>query len=187
MKNPPKIFFMTDAASFNPLPIIARLPPSVGVIIRDYDHPHRAQLATTIRSATKNCVLVGKDAALASAINANGLHCPQYMSAEILQIRQAHPSWLITASAHSAQAAAQARHADIIFLSPVFPTASHPDRLALTKAEIDEITQNHANVYALGGVNAQNFLQLKSLGFAGLAAISAFKDSDFVATLTAQT
>jgi len=189
MKNLSKAFFITDSQSFDPLPIISTLPANIGIIIRDYEHPHRAQYAKTIRALTKNTVLVAKDVALAEKIKADGVHLPQFMVNELADVKAAHPEWVVTAAAHDMESTVQAERsgAHIVFLSPIFLTSSHPEQQPLKTAEILEITKKYTNVYALGGINSYNLAMLAELGFAGFSAISAFNNCGFVATLKAQT
>ena len=78
----------------------------------------------------------------------------------------------ISAAAHSERAALLGKYLDAIFLSPVFPTASHPSAVALLPARANKLAEAfQIPVYALGGVTARNALLLH--GFAGIAAIGA--------------
>jgi len=73
---------------------------------------------------------------------------------------------------HSLAGLAKAKWIDVVFLSPVFPTASHPGRAALTAVRANAIARAaRVPVYALGGVEARNAGRLS--GFAGIAAIGA--------------
>ncbi len=83
--------------------------------------------------------------------------------------RARHPRWLITAAA-----ARRPRDGavDAVFLSPVFPTRSHPEGASLSAVRANAIAQAlTVPAYALGGVDARNAALLK--GFVGLAAIGA--------------
>ena len=61
---------------------------------------------------------------------------------------------------------------DAVFLSPVFPTRSHPGRGALSAVCANAIARALTlPVYALGGVDARNAALLS--GFVGIAAIGA--------------
>jgi thiamine-phosphate pyrophosphorylase len=64
--------------------------------------------------------------------------------------------------------------ADAVFLSPVFSTASHPQRIALGAVRAALMAaQIRVPVYALGGIDARNAALLLHTRFQGLAAISA--------------
>ncbi|MCG2840580.1 thiamine phosphate synthase [Sandaracinobacter sp. RS1-74] len=80
----------------------------------------------------------------------------------------------VTAAAHDAREVAQAfaRGADMVFLSPVFPTRSHPGATALGPARFGLIArQARGPVLALGGMSRERARRLKPLGAAGFGAI----------------
>jgi 8-oxo-dGTP diphosphatase len=84
---------------------------------------------------------------------------------------------LLSASVHNASELRQAEklQADFVLLSPVLPTASHPDAEALGWENFQQLVkQAHCPVYALGGVNASHLQQARACGAHGIAAISAF-------------
>jgi thiamine monophosphate synthase len=63
-------------------------------------------------------------------------------------------------------------HATAVLLSPVFTTASHPDRKPLPPARIAAMA--HAAkipVIALGGITAANIARLSNSGCSGIAGI----------------
>jgi thiamine-phosphate pyrophosphorylase len=63
---------------------------------------------------------------------------------------------------------------DAVFLSPVFATKSHPDRIALTPLRANLIARKaNKPVYALGGIDVRNARLLATDIFAGIAAIGA--------------
>ncbi len=107
------------------------------VICRDYDHPHRAELATQMAAlcqARGLSFLVAGDVALALKTRA-GLHCPEALAPRLAKyfhycarakgFTPTPP--LITMAAHHARALklAQKLGADAALLSPVFATQSH--------------------------------------------------------------
>ncbi|HEY0106935.1 MAG TPA: thiamine phosphate synthase, partial [Rhizomicrobium sp.] len=101
---------------------------------------------------------------------ADGLHLPQARAREAAQWRARHPHWLISAAMHGAPLVP--RHLDFVFLSPVFPTRSHPDRAALGAVRANALARTaRVPVYALGGIDAGNARLLN--GFVGIAAIGA--------------
>ncbi len=84
------------------------------------------------------------------------------------------PSLLLTTSAHSQHALlrAQLMPVDAVFLSPIFATRSHPDRVSLTPVRANLVAkQIRKPLYGLGGIDTRNSALLR--GFAGLAAIGA--------------
>lgn len=90
--------------------------------------------------------------------------------------RARRPWAFLTASAHSLRAVVHAAScgADAVFLSPVFPTESHPGRWAITPIRV-RIMAKLANVplYAMGGIDGTNVKRLAGARLAGIAAVAA--------------
>ncbi len=112
--------------------VIARLPPGgAGVVFRHDGVPGRAALA---RRVARQCrvrrlaLVIAGDARLAAAVGA-GVHLRGGRRA----LTAPAPRRLVTASVHNRRELGLARRAgaDIVFISPVFPTASHPGQAAL--------------------------------------------------------
>ena len=90
--------------------------------------------------------------------------------------RLARPG-LRTWSAHSrAQAIAGKRAgADLLFVSPIYPTRSHLGALALGPLRAAAIGRGLGlTIIALGGMDSRRFLRVRGLGFQGWAAIDAW-------------
>lgn len=84
---------------------------------------------------------------------------------------------LLGASTHNAEEIAQALKidADFILLSPVLPTATHPDMEALGWQTFNEMVKEiPVPVFALGGMKTELLNQAKQNGAQGIAAISEF-------------
>jgi thiamine-phosphate pyrophosphorylase len=84
---------------------------------------------------------------------------------------------IITAACHSPQeiALARAMGADLVFLSPVFATTSHPGAPVLGALEFKRLAaKSPVPVLALGGVDAANARLLAAPNVAGFGAIGAF-------------
>ena len=76
--------------------------------------------------------------------------------------------------AHSRREAVSARRAgaDLVLVSPVYPTRTHPGAPALGPIRAAMIARAAGvPAIALGGMNASRFKRLRALGFAGWAAI----------------
>ena len=148
-----------------------RLPPGSLVVVRGRSAGERAALAEALCGIAP--LLIAGDERLAARVGAAGLHLPQARMAEAMHWRARHPGWIITASVHSLGAMVRAREVDALFLSPVFPTASHPGAPSLGAARAAFIAAAApAPVYALGGVTARN-AALLAPSFSGIAAIGA--------------
>ena len=67
---------------------------------------------------------------------------------------------------------AQAIGCDAILLSPVLPTATHPDTPALGWVEFEQIAQQmHIPVFALGGMTAEHLIEAQQHGAYGIAGL----------------
>jgi thiamine-phosphate pyrophosphorylase len=145
------------------------------IILRARDAKRRTALAQKL-IALPHRLLIADDARLAAACGAAGLHLPEARAREAPHWRARHPGWIVTTAAHSLGGLWRAGvfGADAVFLSPVFSTASHPQRIALGAVRAALMAaQIRVPVYALGGIDARNAALLLHTRFQGLAAISA--------------
>ncbi len=176
---PPLALMTDDERLRDPVAAARALPRGSLVIVRARETRTRTSLALAMTSVARSrdlIVLVAGDADLAARCGADGIHLPQAHMAEAAHWRVRSARWLITAAAHSLRAVMKAGQSgvDAVFLSPVFPTQSHPDRAALTPVRANAIAQAaRLPVYALGGVTDEN-AALLSAPFVGIAAIGAF-------------
>lgn len=176
-RTPFALAFFTDAARIAaPEPILRALPAGAAVIFRDYDckrREARARRYLSIARARGVFFLVGADAALARRVGADGVHLPAHLLA-----RFARPlTGLLTAACHDAcdLRLARAIGADAAFLSPVFPTESHPGAEHLSPARFRALAaEARLPVLALGGVDETNARLLAGPNVAGFGAIGAF-------------
>jgi len=156
--------------------VLLSLRPGTAVIFRHYGDPGRAALGRDLRALARQRrlpFLVAGDRRLACGLRADGLHLPARMVGRFAA--QAFPG-LVTAAAHDAREARRAARAgaDIVLLSPVFPTASHPDRPALGPLRLAAVVRAlSVPVLALGGVSTANVRRVWRAGAAGVAGIGA--------------
>ena len=173
---PPLCLVTDDDRLADPLAAAAALPRGSLVIVRSRSEVRRAALSSALAGITKArglILLIASDPALAVTAKADGLHLPESRASEAAHWRAAHPDWLITAAAHSLRALGRAKHADAVFLAPVFATGSHPERSALSTMRANAIARlSSVPVYALGGITAVNARRITGANYAGLAAIS---------------
>jgi thiamine-phosphate pyrophosphorylase len=171
---PPLALFTDDERLPDPLAAARALPRGSMVVVRSRDGARRVALARAMVDLARSralIVLVAGDGALAAASGADGVHLPEARLGEAVAWR-ARRRFIITASVHSLAALAKAKWVDAVFLSPVFPTRSHPGRAALTAMRANAIARGACvPVYALGGIDPRNAALLS--GFAGIAAIGA--------------
>lgn len=174
----PSLVLMTDDERLSdPGGAASRLPHGSLIVLRARQTKRRRALAAElarIARRRKLFLVIANDADLAAS--ADGLHVPQANLGVLAHWRARRPSWFLTASAHSLFAVqrAAACGADAVFLSPVFPTRSHPGRPALTPIRLRFMAQCACvPIYALGGIDASNVGRLADAKLAGIAAIGA--------------
>ncbi len=158
-------------------PMIARLPAESAVIVRARDPDTRAEQARTlIEPCAKHGVrlMISADIALARELGADGVHIPEAALRADPRRPEGPVDWFVTASAHSEDALQRAAAAgiDAAILSPVFPTASHPDAMPLGIGQFAELAARAGlPVFAMGGVTEDDFAALETAGAAGIAGI----------------
>lgn len=125
------------------------------------------------RSAGCPLLLHGAPERLALVPDADGLHLP-WREARALMERPASRAYRLGVSCHGRASLEHAKRlgADYAFLSPVRPTASHPDRLPLGWDGFEAlVTDLDLPVYALGGVGGDDVAQSRRHGGCGIAGI----------------
>jgi thiamine-phosphate pyrophosphorylase len=162
---------MTDDRDADWAAAARRLPRGSLVVVRGRERAARETLLDRLVVVPGIALSVAEDAVLAAEVK--GLHLPEARLREAPHVRARHADWRITAAIHSLAAILRARHCDALFLSPVFPTTSHPGAADLGAARASLIAAaSHTPVYALGGVTA-NKAALLGPSFAGIAAVGA--------------
>ena len=155
----PKIWLMTDERQGDALfDALARLPKGTGVIFRHHATPRaqrRALFKQVRRIAKRKRLLLILAGTPRDAIGwrADGNHG-----------RSPHRSRIRTAPAHNAREliAAERAGADLILLSPVSTTRSHPGGRALGRVRFLELARRATTrVIALGGMNAARARSLR--------------------------
>jgi thiamine-phosphate pyrophosphorylase len=171
-KKLPALWLMTDerVADAALLAAAARLPKgAAGIVFRHYrtGPTERRALFEALRQVARRrrlvLVLAGsvKDAA---AWGADGVHGRDW--------RRVMRPLLRSRPVHDAREAVAARGADLCFLSPLFPTRSHPGAGTLGRVRFAALgRQVDAPVMALGGVRAAHRRMLAGIGAEGWAAI----------------
>lgn len=172
----PVLWLFTDAQRLpDPRAAVARLPPGLcGVVLRHDDAPGRerlgADLARTCR-ARRLVLCVAGDPTLAARLGA-GLHLRNGR-----RLPGPRCGKFVTSSAHGLPDLRRAARAgaSLAFLSPVWPTASHPGAPALGLLRWRILAaQSPIPVCALGGVDARRLRTLRNTNVcAGVGAIGA--------------
>ncbi|GLS99666.1 hypothetical protein GCM10007897_10480 [Sphingobium jiangsuense] len=178
----PRLWLFTDErvdedALFDAL---ARLPGGSGVVFRHYRLPsdRRRALLRRIGNVARRRGLLLFDAGSdgeRSPLQLDGVHRPGWAGAGGSRtLRRA--GLLLSMPAHDRRDLVAARRAgaDIVFLSPVFSTRSHPGAAALGPIRFGLLTQGAGlPVIALGGMDAARFRRVRPFGAHGWAAIDA--------------
>lgn len=107
---------------------------------------------------------------------AHGLHLSSYYLHSIKR-RPIARSLLLSVACHTEKDIEQAKQleADIVLISPVKKTTSHPAVQAISWQGFSQLS-THLNIpaYALGGMQEQDLSEAKAAGAQGIAAISSF-------------
>lgn len=144
---------------------LRRLPPGAGVVFRHYSlgRGERLRLFVAVRRRARARGQLVLSAGLLLP-GADGVHGGRGAR---------------SAPAHDRREALAAVRAGtgILFVSPVFPTRSHPGAPALGVARAARIGRGlRVQVVALGGMDARRFRALRGRGFAGWAGIDAWSE-----------
>ena len=164
----PRRWLMTDRRLGDELwACIARLPAGAGVVLRHHDGDRAFARRVAAACAEHQLLLaVAGDVGLARAVGAAMVHNPTEDSG----------TSLVSRSVHDSDEARAARSADIIFISPVFATASHPGVAGLgLDAALVLARLAGLPAIALGGMDEERGEQAIAAGFYGWAAIDAWR------------
>jgi thiamine-phosphate pyrophosphorylase len=176
-KRLPGLWLMTDERVSDAalLAAAARLPKgAAGVVFRHYrTAPEtRRALFGALRGVARRrrlILLLAGEARQAAAWAADGVHG---------DARRATRPLLRSRAVHDAQEALAACGADLCFVSPLFPTRSHPGARTLGRARFAALArQVDVPVMALGGVGAAHRHMLRGIGADGWAAIDGLTGS----------
>ncbi len=171
----PRLWLMTDERQGAALwRALQRLPRGSGVVFRHYrlPPPDRRRLFRQVQAISDKrrlLLLLAGSPDEAQAWGARGSHGPAGPGTAGAGLR--------SAPAHDLREIRRAERsgADLIFLSPVFPTRSHPGAAPLGRVRFALLArQTRLPIIALGGMNAKRARSLTGLGIYGWAAIDAW-------------
>jgi thiamine-phosphate pyrophosphorylase len=169
----PRVWLVTDERQGDRLlDAVARLPTQAGILFRHYSlgRAERRKLFDEVRDrAGDTLMMLAGPERLAAEWGADGWH-----------------GWgegcgLRSASVHdlSELRRAEAEGADLVFVSPVFPTRSHPGAGTLGVQGFEALARMaRPPVIALGGVTAANAAELLRHGAHGWAAVDAWLEDE---------
>ncbi len=171
----PALWLFTDARRLpDPRPAVARLPRGLaGVVLRHDGESGRARLGHDLAKICRSrrlALVVAGDARLAAALGA-GMHLRAGRWPGVQRRRG-----LITSSAHGLADLLRARRAgaSLAFLSPAFPTLSHPDVAALGPVRWARLARAaRLPAAALGGIDGTTVRRLPRRACHAIGAIGA--------------
>ena len=172
----PRIWLMTDERlKADLLEVVRRLPSGAGIVFRHYSLPpaERRRLFMHVRRiarARRLVLMLGGPPALAALWGADG-------SPGTCGGKTGPRHLLRSAAVHNLKQWRQARQcgAAFVFVSPVFPTRSHPLARALGPVRFGLLAASADRpVIALGGMDERRFERLHMLPAYGWAGIDAF-------------
>ena len=170
----PRLWLMTDERQGEGLwPAIERLPRGAGIVFRHHSLPARererlfAKIARRARQRGLTLVVAGDRPGRQRAAGRHG-RSPRRTPAGLIRTAPVHDLPEIRA--------AERAGADLLFLSPVFATRSHPGARVLGPLRFGLLArQARAPVIALGGMDEKRARRLGGLIY-GWAAIDAWSD-----------
>lgn len=174
----PALLAFTDPARTPDVLALARsLPRGAGLVYRAFGAADALAVARSLRAISRSRglrLLIGADAKLAVRVGADGVHLPERLAHRALALKRAHPSWIVTAAAHSPRSTRV--RADALVVSAVFPSRSPSAGAPLGPVRLAILTRGAAApVYALGGVNHKTARRLLPTGVVGVAAVEGLR------------
>ena len=178
---PPLLFFTDPDRTPRPWETAAQLPAGSGVVFRHFGRADALETVQRLRAVTLDRgvrLLIGRDADLAGAVGADGVHLPERALDRAEALAVARPDWIITGAAHS-RAVLETPGLDAFVVSPVFPAGgASAERPALGLQTLSEwVGAASCPVYALGGIGSANGQSLIGSGACGIAGVSAIRSA----------
>lgn len=128
--------------------VLRTVPRGGGLVVRHLSEPHRPHLLRRIRRLARSRDLLLLDEAEGSVARVHDMR----------ELRRA-----------------LGRRTPLIFISPLFPTRSHPGRKPLGRMRAATLARlAGGRAHALGGMDAGRFADVRRLGFAGWGGVDAW-------------
>ncbi|UVO55250.1 thiamine phosphate synthase [Sphingomonas sp. SUN039] len=168
----PRLWLMTDERGGDPVVLARKLPKGAGIVFRHHATPagERRTLFERVRRVARRrrlVVLLAGMPGQARAWGADGAHHRSALPSKGLRSVAVHN--------RCEMALAMRVRADLVFISPVFATRSHPGARSLGVVRFGLlIGDQRQRTIALGGMTAAKFRKLGGMGAQGWAAIDAF-------------
>lgn len=174
MKKNQIYFFIEELNSIN-IPLLKKLK-NISIIYRNYSKRDYFTRALKIKKFAKkqgHSLFVSNDLLLATKLGAN-LYIPNFNK----QIRYLNHSCqkkirvIGSARNHLEVRIKKAQGCSQIFVSPLYPTSSHPEKKSMGIVKFNLLKSNFTtkiNICALGGINETNIHKTRSLNIFGFA------------------
>jgi thiamine-phosphate pyrophosphorylase len=175
----PPVWLLSDPARLpDPTPLLRALPRGAAVLLRGVPPGVAARVGRLCRAWGLR-LLVSGDGRLALRLRA-GLHVPDRAATRgLLPFLLSRRGALLSAAVHGRLGIARARRlgADVVLVSPTFPTASHPGAPALGPLRWAGLARAAGRpAVALGGMSARAMRRLPARWAVGWAGIGVWKD-----------
>jgi thiamine-phosphate pyrophosphorylase len=168
----PKIWLMTDERIVDLDGAIARLPRRSGIVFRHYSLAPKARrvLFDHVRKLARqhrHIILLADTPLRAWAWRADGAHHRSELMSQGLRSVAVHDV--------AERVSARRARADLIFVSPVYRSRSHPGKSSLGPIGLARLAgADRTKTIALGGMSANRAKKMRALRLYGWAAIDAF-------------
>ncbi len=180
---PRRVFLTDDDRVADPVAVVGTLPPGSVVIARSRAANRVPKLVAALRPICRArgvFLLAATDIRAARALDVDGVHLSEVAVRRAGRSMLSFPTnWLVTAAAHSPAAVKCAARlgADIVLISPVFPTDSHPGATTLGVYGYRRLAQLVPDrACPLGGITPQTLKRLYGAPVAAVAGIDLFLD-----------
>ncbi len=183
-KKIPSCILISDSKK-NPalLEMIPSLSVEVMIMIRNYDHQDRSHYIEEVSSLCRKyqlkfIIALNDIKNISLTNNAYGFHLPERLISWSEKIKLLYPDCIISCAVHNKESIelANGYPIDMVLLSPIFITDSHPNKAHLGIENFNNLAiLSQKPVYALGGITSQNHKLLIKSKASGIAGISIFK------------
>ena len=174
MKKAQIYFFLEELNSIN-IPLLKKLK-NISIIYRNYSKKNYVARALKIREFTKNqghSLFVSNDLSLVTRLGAN-LYIPNFNKHLRYVNHNCQKKICVIGSAHNHLEVRIKKNQGCsqIFVSPLYPTPSHPEKKSMGIVKFNLLRNSFAskiNICALGGFNESNIHKIRTLNIFGFA------------------
>jgi thiamine-phosphate pyrophosphorylase len=186
----PRLYYITDRNNY-PLSLLDNIKRAIDagvdfVQIREKDLPVRellslARIASDLKTGSRTRILINDRLDVALAADLEGIHLAQSsIPASRIRAKLSRPDFLIGVSTHSLEEVRAIQDCGVSFITfgPVFftPSKSNYGPPVGLEALKDVCHSSRIPVFALGGIDQNNYVQCLISGAEGIAAIRLFQD-----------